>query len=793
MKRTFGLFALFAFTVGCASGESGGAAPPGDSGVTTDGGDAAPPDATSDGVAPDASADAAEDAAEDAPDGGTADAPPDVACPSGTKPCGSACVAEDDPAYGCAPGSCDPCQLANATAVCVAGVCTPQSCDLGYGDCNANPADGCEVDLLQDTAHCGGCGNFCVVPNATAACNAGACGIAACNSGFADCDPSAANGCEANILLDPSHCGGCGTLCQPVGGSACANGVCQFTGCPTGKGNCDGIPDNGCEVDLTNSNQHCGFCGNACSLPNAVAQCVASKCEIASCNAGYADCDGLDANGCEVQVQTSVSHCGSCNGACSTTNNTSQACGSGLCSYTCNPGFSDCNGPQPGASDDGCETVTSSDVNNCGSCGKQCQNAHGFTACVNAVCSPSCATGWGNCNGNPDDGCETSTTTTSNCGTCGKQCANPHGTTSCTTGSCVPTCTAGWGNCNGNPDDGCETSTTTTSNCGVCGKQCTNSHGTTTCTGGACVPTCSSGWANCSNPDDGCETNVALDPQNCGTCGKSCAAPNAQTTCVSGGCAIVSCSPQYYDLNGNPADGCEYQCAYATPGPETCDGTDEDCDGQIDEDFDLQSDPNNCGNCGTTCGSATGGLCCAGICKSSDPQNCGACGQVCTPGMLLINELMIDPGLVADSQGEWFELRNPNAFGVDVRGFVIQDLGTDSHAITSSVPIVVPPLGYVVLGNNANTATNGGVSVQYQYGTFFMGNSGDELLVIAHGVELDRVVWTGTFDVLGKSKELSKNHQSITLNDNLANWCTAVATYGLGDFGTPGAANDCAL
>jgi len=43
------------------------------------------------------------------------------------------------------------------------------------------------------------------------------------------------------------------------------------------------------------------------------------------------------------------------------------------------------------------------------------------------------------------------------------------------------------------------------------------------------------------------------------------------------------------------SDACE-------PGAEeVCNGRDDDCDLQVDEDFDLQSDPRNCGACGTIC------------------------------------------------------------------------------------------------------------------------------------------------------------------------------------------------
>ncbi len=44
--------------------------------------------------------------------------------------------------------------------------------------------------------------------------------------------------------------------------------------------------------------------------------------------------------------------------------------------------------------------------------------------------------------------------------------------------------------------------------------------------------------------------------------------------------------------------GCEGQ---ALPADETCDGADEDCDGAVDEDTDLSSDPANCGACGGRC------------------------------------------------------------------------------------------------------------------------------------------------------------------------------------------------
>lgn len=49
---------------------------------------------------------------------------------------------------------------------------------------------------------------------------------------------------------------------------------------------------------------------------------------------------------------------------------------------------------------------------------------------------------------------------------------------------------------------------------------------------------------------------------------------------------------------------------------EVCDGADNDCDGDVDEGFNLQSDPANCGTCGNACNlSGSAGTCSAGTCS----------------------------------------------------------------------------------------------------------------------------------------------------------------------------------
>lgn len=59
--------------------------------------------------------------------------------------------------------------------------------------------------------------------------------------------------------------------------------------------------------------------------------------------------------------------------------------------------------------------------------------------------------------------------------------------------------------------------------------------------------------------------------------------PHGWLVCDSGSVRLF-CAPDYSDVNGDPADGCEY-----TPpppiGPEVCDGRDNDQDGSVDEDL----------------------------------------------------------------------------------------------------------------------------------------------------------------------------------------------------------------
>src|SRR5262249_53540278 len=52
------------------------------------------------------------------------------------------------------PGREGSCNLPTAKAACVSGACAIAQCNLGFGDCNGTPADGCEADthVAQSTS-----------------------------------------------------------------------------------------------------------------------------------------------------------------------------------------------------------------------------------------------------------------------------------------------------------------------------------------------------------------------------------------------------------------------------------------------------------------------------------------------------------------------------------------------------------------------------------------------------------------------------------------------------------------
>ncbi len=102
--------------------------------------------------------------------------------------------------------------------------------------------------------------------------------------------------------------------------------------------------------------------------------------------------------------------------------------------------------------------------------------------------------------------------------------------------------------------------------------------------------------------------DTTRDPMNCGRCGMVCSLPFATATCVASRCTVAACEPGRGDCNTTATDGCEGSCVPGSscttscgstgargctsvcapscaPPAESCNATDDDCDGACDEDL----------------------------------------------------------------------------------------------------------------------------------------------------------------------------------------------------------------
>ena len=127
------------------------------------------------------------------------------------------------------------------------------------------------------------------------------------------------------------------------------------------------------------------------------------------------------------------------------------------------------------------------------------------------------------------------------------------------------------------------------------------------------------------------QPNLMTDINNCGTCGNNCnaGAVHSMWGCVAGMCQFQGCQPGYYDLNGDHQ--CEYACSF-TSATESCNGIDDNCNGQIDENVSLTQTPGDCRTNVCSGGGVTsvpdntdlpvdGNQCTADVCTAGVPSN----------------------------------------------------------------------------------------------------------------------------------------------------------------------------
>ncbi len=224
-------------------------------------------------------------------------------CDPGTNDCTPGCIEDADcggdltcdvpnnTCVGCLADN--ECPLGN---VCEDGTCVPgcndqQGCPDGLACCTEQ----C-VDIMTDEAHCGGCEAPCEPADATGECNAGICEIGMCDPGFDDCNGAANDGCEVDGLcacvpnqaydcysgpMGTEDVGVCTGGTQTCNAEGTALGPCigqvlpGLELCASGQDeNCDGTVDEDPDLDADGWTQCGGDCcddvGVGCLSPDLV-------------------------------------------------------------------------------------------------------------------------------------------------------------------------------------------------------------------------------------------------------------------------------------------------------------------------------------------------------------------------------------------------------------------------------------------------------------------------------------------------------------------------------------------
>jgi hypothetical protein len=152
-------------------------------------------------------------------------------------------------------------------------------------------------------------------------------------------------------------------------------------------------------------------------------------------------------------------------------------------------------------------------------------------------------------------------------------------------------------------------------------------------------------------------------------------------------------------------------------------------------------------------------------------------------GELIFNEVMANPGAVADELGEWLELYNPSGGTIDVTGWIVRT-GSGSECVLSGS---IAPGGYFVAVRNPDPLLNGGVTGHVTCAAVLANASLTLTLLTPAGVAVDVVAFAASN--AGLAWNLDPDFRSAADNDSGAAWCLGLALYNGVDAGTPGMAN----
>ncbi|MEZ4266270.1 MAG: lamin tail domain-containing protein [Myxococcota bacterium] len=178
------------------------------------------------------------------------------------------------------------------------------------------------------------------------------------------------------------------------------------------------------------------------------------------------------------------------------------------------------------------------------------------------------------------------------------------------------------------------------------------------------------------------------------------------------------------------------------------------------------------------------GGCAAGDCVTAPPGPKVA-------GDLVITEVMRRSGLGTPDLGEWLEILNTTDTTLAVDGCRLSDATGQLATVVPAIPLLVAPGERLVFGASADPAANGGLVVDFAWGSkFSLDNVFDEVTLRCGGVIMDRVAWiSGWPGGLGVAMQTTSASVGAADNDLVSAWCAATTMYGPhGLLGTPGSA-----
>jgi hypothetical protein len=204
------------------------------------------------------------------------------------------------------------------------------------------------------------------------------------------------------------------------------------------------------------------------------------------------------------------------------------------------------------------------------------------------------------------------------------------------------------------------------------------------------------------------------------------------------------------------------------------------CDGTTETDTDVFGTPGKKNDlCGSGDGGVVGGTCMDAVLAVGRP--------VVLPeaaGDLVITEFMANPGVVSDTNGEWFELYATK--DLDLNGLTLT-AGSSSDTVEATGCLRIPAGAYAVIARSEDGGVNGGLPSVTATTKLSLANSNGSLSVANGAVVVDSISWATCAD--GASTQLDPLKLDATQNDAADAFCASTQAYGAGDKGSPGSAN----